>query len=228
MWVMATACVPPALAAERAPIERTVTVTGTGTAQAAPDRAEIVAGVHSQADTASAALAANNEAANRLFKTLAELGIADRDRQTRNVNVGPVYEQPHPQRGGAPRIVGYQVTNQVRVVVRDLAKLGQLLDAVVKSGANRLDGIRFIVSDPAAATDQARRAAIEDAKRRAALYVETAGARLGRVLQISEAAVHVPRPVMMRAEAMAAAADVPVAPGENEITATVSVVFAVE
>jgi hypothetical protein len=225
---MASLAAGSAAAADRAPLERTVTVAGRGSAPGAPDRAEIAAGVHTRADTAGAALAANTEAANRLFKALAEAGIAGRDIQTANLSVGPVYEQPSPQRGGAPRIVGYQVTNQVRVVVRDLARLGHLLDTVVRAGANRLDGIRFAVSDPAAAADQARRAAVEDAKRRAALYVETAGARLGRVIQIAETAVHVPRPVMMRAEAIAAAAEVPVAPGENEITATVSVVFAIE
>jgi uncharacterized protein YggE len=219
----------PAAAAERAELPRTVTVGGLGTSSAAPDRAEVSAGVQTQSDTAAAALAANNEAVGRLFRTLADHGIAERDRQTRGLHVGPVYEQPGPARAGAPRIVAYQVTNQVRVVVRDLAKLGGLLDALVRSGANRLDGVRFVVSDPAAALESARKAAIEDARRRAALYVEAAGARLGRVIQISEGAVHIPRPDFMPMErARALAAEVPIAPGENEITANVSVMFAIE
>lgn len=219
----------PAAAAEPQQPARTVTVTGTGTSSVVPDRAEVLAGVQTQAETAGAALATNNEAVRRLFRTLAEHGVAERDHQTRNLHVGPVYEQPSPTRGGAPRVVAYQVTNQVRIVVRDLARLGGLLDALVKTGANRLDGVRFVVSDPAAATDQARKAAVDDAKRRAALYVEALGARLGKVMQISEAGIHLPRPEFMQAAtARSLAADVPIATGENEISANIAVTFAIE
>jgi uncharacterized protein YggE len=231
LLILACVAVAPAsIAAERPELARTVSVSGHGTTPATPDRAEITTGVHTQAETAGAALSANNEAVARVFKALAEHGIVERDRQTRNLQVGPVYEQiVGPTRGGAPRIVGYQVTNQVRVVVRDLAKLGALLDALVRSGANRLDGIRFVVSDPAAAIETARKTAIEDAKRRAALYVEATGGRLGRVLQISEGAIHLPRPEFLQAAAARSfSAEVPIAPGENEISANVSVVFAIE
>jgi uncharacterized protein YggE len=232
IWLVVLAVVaagPAAEAADKQELPRTISVSDFGSSPAPPDRAEITTGVQTQAETAGAALAANNEAVARVFRALAEHGVAERDRQTRNLQVGPVYEQIATSTRGAPRVVAYQVTNQVRVVVRDLSKLGVLLDTMVKAGANRLDGVRFIVSDPSAALELARKAAIEDAKKRAALYIEATGARLGQVLQISEGAIHMPGPMFAQFDrARTLAAEVPVAPGENEISAGVSVVFAIE
>jgi uncharacterized protein YggE len=122
------------------------------------------------------------------------------------------------------------VTNQVRVRVRNLADLGQVLDALIQVGSNQVSGIRFGIDDATGVLNQARNRAIADARSRAELYAQAAGVRVGKVLTISEQPIQMPRPQFM-ANAFAAearAASVPVATGEQELQASVDVVFALE
>ena len=207
---------------------RMLTVRGTGKVRTLPDRAEVTAGVVTQAATASAALADNGAAIEKLFAALAGFDIAARDIRTTSFAVAPVYELRERGRGPAPpRIVAYRVTNQVRATVRELARLGPLLDALVAAGANRMSGLRFMVGEQAPLADRARRRAMADARRKAALYAKEAGVTLGRVLRIAEGGVQLPRPLRLgMAEARAVA--VPVAPGEQAITASVSVTWEIE
>ena len=111
--------------------------------------------------------------------------------------------------------------------MRDLERLGEVLDAGVSSGANTLGGVSFALSEPREAEDAARRAAITDARARAGLYAEAAGVGLGAVQQISEEGFAAPAPRMMASEAAMSDAAVPVAPGELNISARVRVVFAI-
>ena len=202
----------------------TVTVSGVGTVAAVPDLAEITSGVVTQAPTAAQALAANSQAMERLLQALGSLGIAARDIQTTNISVSPL-RRPGKD-GQPPEITGYEVSNQVRVKVRDLSRLGRALDQQVGQGANLVYGIRFGLQEPAPRLDEARKLAMADARRKAELYATAAGLKLGRVVAVHEAGAASPRPEMAPRVMMSAA--MPVAPGEREIQASLTVTFTLE
>lgn len=208
--------------------ERTIIVTGEGEVAAPPDMAAVQTGVVTQADTASQALEENNAAMEKIMEVLNKHEIAKKDVQTSSFNVSPVYERD-PQGRRQPEVVGYRVQNQVRVRVRNLARLGEVLDALVQVGSNQISGISFDVDDPTGILNQARSWAIANAKSRAQVYAQAAGVSVGRVLRISEQPLDIPRPMQMgRRFAAAEAAQVPVATGEQEFRVTVHVVYALE
>lgn len=203
--------------------ERLVGVTGVGTATSPPDMATIQTGVVTEAPTASDAMEENKAAAARLLETLKQRGIAAKDIQTSNFNVSPVYERD--QRGRTkPRITGYRVTNSLRVRVRSLPSLGGVLDALVQAGSNQMSGISFGIDNPTGVMNSARNRAMSDARSRAELYAQAAGLAVGRVLQIREQQASLPRPQYLGVRAMEASA-VPIATGEQEISATINVVY---
>lgn len=217
------------------PLRRTISVTGAGKVSAAPDVADINIGVVTQASTARDALAANTEAMTAVQNVLKERGVATKDIQTTSISVQPRYSQPPQPRPGQavanefiPRIVGYDVVNAVQITARDISKLGTILDAVVQTGANRIDGISFRISEPEKLLSVARKNAMGDAKAKADLLAGEAGVVVGLPVSISEsAAFPVPQP-MFRGRAMAMeamAAPVPVAGGEQELSVQVSVVY---
>jgi len=181
--------------------------------------------VVTQAPTAAQALAANSQAMEQVLRSLAALGVAARDIQTTNISVSPQRRVMRGE-GRPPEIVGYEVTNQVRVKVRDLGQLGRVLDQQVAQGANSVYGIRFGLADPEPMLDEARKRAMADARRRGELYAAAAALTIGRVVAVQEAGAAAPRPEM-GARVMTAGA-VPVAPGEQEIQASVSVTFSLE
>jgi uncharacterized protein YggE len=220
-----TLCAAPAAAHEEVP--RRIVVNGSGEASARPDLAVISAGVVVQADTASAALADNTRAMNAVLEQLRASGLAAADMQTAQFAVSPLFETPRPGAETAPpRIVGYQVSNQVTARVRDLDRLGGALDALVGAGANSIDGPWFEIADPKQLEGEARDAAVADAIAKAKRSAAAAGVRLGEIISIEEGGSYAPPRPMMRAEAMAA--DVPIAPGQTELSASVTIVFAVE
>jgi uncharacterized protein YggE len=203
-------------------------VTGTGEASARPDVAVISAGVVVQADTARAALAENTRAMNAVLEELRAAGLAAEDIQTAQFAVTPLYEsrQPDPQRPEPPRIVGYQVSNQVSARVRDVDRLGATLDALVGAGANSIDGLYFDLADPKQVQGEARDAAVADALAKARRYAAAADVELGEIISSEEGGSY-PRPrPMMRAEAMAAS--VPIEPGQSELSASVTITFALK
>jgi uncharacterized protein YggE len=206
------------------PRPATVTVAGTGSVSATPDQAEITTGVVTQAPTAAQALAANSQAMERLLQSLGTLGIGPRDVQTTNISVSP--QRRPPKEGQPPEITGYEVTNQIRVKVRDLSRLGRVVDQQVSQGANLVYGIHFGLQEPNPLLDEARKRAMADARRKAELYATAAGLRIGRVLVVRESGVTPPRPEPTPRVTMSAA--VPVAPGEQEIQASVTVTFTLE
>ena len=203
-----------------------VTVMGTASVSAKPDMAAVTAGVVTQAPRATDALAESTVVMQRILKVVSDLGIPDRDVQTESVRVVPVRPQPQPGRATPPDIVAYEVSNRVHVTVRDLALLGRLLDALVAQGANTLGGISFSIAEPGPLLQQARAAAIADARKKAEVYATAAGVKLGRVLFIRDQTAAPPRPMV--ASRMVAAAPVPIAPGEQDIEASVSVTYALE
>jgi uncharacterized protein YggE len=212
--------------AERQP-ERTVTVSATGSVKADPDIAHVSTGVVTEGTTAREALDRNSAVMKSLIDGLKAIGIDAKDIQTAHVGVEPRYQSS--SRGErAPTIVGYRVTNQVRIVQRAITKLGETLDKAVTLGANQIHGIQFEVSRAEMLKDEARRAAMANARRRAELYATSAGAQVERVLAISENVIGGgPRP-MADGVRMAMAEAVPVEPGTQTLDVTVHVVWSLK
>ena len=203
-----------------------ITVTGTGEAHAKPDFAQVQVGVVTEAATAAEALKRNNEAMSRLIALIRKRGIEDRDVQTTQFHVAPRYKYDKAQQE-PPKIAGYQVTNEVQVKVRDMTRLGAFLDETVSAGANQVRGVSFGVAEPARLTDEARRKAMADAQRRARVYAEAAGVKIGKPLKISEQAGGRPGPYPVARMEAGAVSTVPVAPGEQTFTVNVSVSYAI-
>ena len=209
----------------------TLSISGRGEVSATPDMATITMGVVSQAKTAAEALADNNARLSGVFSVLDDAGVEDRDRQTSGLSVQPNWF--HPRNSDAenpPRITGYTVSNRLMVRIRDLDKLGEILDAVVRDGANQFQGLSFGVTDPAPLIEAARKAAVADALNKANLYTDALGISLGDIQNLSESG-GAPQPMMMRAEAMImadAAPSVPVASGEVSFSSMVNITWALD
>ena len=217
----------PAAAQSVAPIPSEGTlleVSATGRTTRVPDVAVIRAGVVTQSATAAAALTENAARMARVLAALKRAGVEPRDVQTSQIGLSPQYRY---QENQAPVITGYQATNSVSVRFRDIARSGAILDALVREGANQIDGPNLMIDKPEAAADEARTAAIGRARARAELYARAAGLQVSRILSISEtgdfAPPPPPMPMMMRAEA--AQADSKIAAGEQEVAITVNVRF---
>ena len=198
-------------------------VVAEGRSTRVPDLATIRAGVVTQGTTAQAALSENATRMDRVIAALKRAGVADRDLQTATIQLNPQYRYGE---NVPPTITGYQATNTVSVRFRDVAKSGAILDALVREGANQIDGPNLAVEAMDTAMDEARTDAIRRARARAELYAKAAGLRVERILVIAEGATALPpQPMpqmMMRAEM---AKDSQVLPGEQEINATVTVRF---
>jgi uncharacterized protein YggE len=192
----------------------------------APDLARIAAGVVTQNLDANAAMRANAQRMAAVISALKQAGVAERDVQTSSINLEPQYKYGPNQK---PTITGYQVSNNVNVRLRDLTKIGDVLDVLVKQGANQIDGPTFAVDKPEAALDEARTDAIRQAQARADLYAAATGLKVHRILSISESAGSAqqpPRPMMRMARAQAASVETtPVASGENTIAIDLDVEF---
>ncbi|GAA0736543.1 SIMPL domain-containing protein [Sphingomonas japonica] len=188
-----------------------------------PDLATINAGVVTQSATAAAAMTANSAAMARVTAALKRAGVADRDIQTSTIGLSPQYRYAENQ---PPVITGYQASNRVTVRFRDIARSGTILDALVREGANSIDGPTLGLADPDPAMDEARTNAVKRARARAELYARAAGLRVERVLSISEQQQPPvgPMPVMMSAR-MEAKDATEVVPGEQDITAQLWVRF---
>lgn len=212
-----------------------LTVSADGKSTREPDMATFSAGVTTQAQTATQALADNSRKMTQVIAALKRAGIADRDVQTSNLNVSPIYAQPRPRPDGSypaeeQRITGYQADNSVTVRQRKLGEYGSVIDALVSAGANQVNGPNFVLSEPDEAQDEARVEAMKTARERAQLYARAAGLRVVRVLSISESGGYSPSPVLF---ARAVAADAPppapppppVAAGELEVSMRVTVQF---
>lgn len=213
----------PALAQQGDSPQRSITLQGEGEASAAPDLAVIIGGTQVQARTAKEAMDDNSRAMRQVQEALRAADIAERDVTTSGLSLRPVIErQPNTNRA---RVAGYTASHRLQVRVRDLAKLGDVLDRMVSAGANQVDGLDLTVADWSKKVDEARAAAVADARRKAEILASAAGARLGRVLTIVEHGGP-PVPVLRRAAPMAAQAEaVPVATGDQTFNLSVSVTW---
>lgn len=222
--------VPFAAMAEEAPRPR-ITVSGEGEAAAAPDMAIVSLVVLQEKPTAREALTANNETMAKVLDAMKKAGIAERDLQTSGFNIDPRYVYPENKQGQspqAPKIVGYAVSNSLSVRVRDLKKVGEILDQSVTLGVNQGGNLTFTNDKPETIVEEARKKAVANAIAKAKTLTAAAGVEVGKIIEISEQTFQ-PRPYggAPRAKMMAAEASdsVPVAAGENSYNVTVNVTF---
>ena len=215
-------CVPPAAAQAQAP--RVITMGGHGEVRATPDTAMLSAGVSTEGPTAAAALSANNSRMQAVMAAIKKLGVPDKDVLTSNFSVSPQYANSN---NDTPRITGYQASNQVDVRLEDVNKLGSALDTLVTAGANQMHGVNFLIRNDAELLSQVRAAAVTEARAKAETYAKAAGLGLGAILSISEEGSPGPRPLYAAAPMMMAKA-VPVAMGEQSVSADVTIIWEIK
>ncbi|SFQ97528.1 SIMPL domain-containing protein [Poseidonocella sedimentorum] len=220
--LMAVSALSPALAEAAGRIA----VAGQGEVFAEPDMATVRLGVTQRAESAAGAMGDVSTAVDALLSRLEARGVAARDIQTSDLSLHPIYERRDGPAQQSPAIIGYQAANRLTVRVRDLPQLGALLGEMLDDGANEFQGVTFGIAEPGGLIDEARRAAVADARARAELYAEAAGVSLGALLELAEGGVAAPQPVMREMAAMRADS-MPIAEGELSLSAEVSMVFAI-
>jgi uncharacterized protein len=221
--VAATLAAAPALAQTALP--PAISVTGEANVSVAPDQAQIDGGVTSDAKTAREASDANNAAMGKVLAALKGAGIEEKDYQTSRLSLQPQFAANYKpsERAG---IVSFRASNRVTVKVRDVTKVASVIDVLVGAGANEIGGINFTVTQASKHLDEARAKAIADARRKAEIYAKAAGVTLGEPISISEEGAPVPTFRGKMAAPMAAGA--PVAQGEETLSVTVSVSWAIK
>lgn len=190
-----------------------------------PDVATLSAGVVTQAADGNSAMRQNAQQMDKVLAAIKAAGIAERDVQTSGVSLNPQYRYADNE---APKITGYQASNTVSLKVRDIAKLGKVLDALAAQGANQINGPSFEIDQPEPVYDEARLAALKKAQARAQTYAKSLGLQVRRIVSISENSSGGFRPMQtMRTMAAGAAMDkaTPVAPGESTVSVNLDVVF---
>jgi hypothetical protein len=199
-----------------------ISVTGEATISVPPDQAQVEAGVTSNGKTAREASEANNVTMGQVLLALKAAGIDGKDIQTSRLSLQPQSAPNH----STNAIVGYRASNQVTVRLRDVTKVASTIDLLVGAGANEIGGINFMVSQASKLLDDAREQAVADARRKAEIYAKAAGVTLGAPLSIAEEGA--PAPVFRGKMAMAPMAATPVAQGEQTLSVTVSVSWAIK
>ena len=199
-----------------------IRVTGSGKVTATPDIARVRLGVETFDRDVETAVAENNRRADAIIEALKALGIEEKDIQTTSFSISPQRdfrgEPPYP-------IVGFTVRNVIAVKVREIESVGTALQKAIDAGANNVEGVAFDVDDPTPLRAEARTKAIEDAKSRAEALAEAAGVRVGKAVRITELSVSIPPVFRGGFDEAVGAVEVPVQPGELEISVTVEVLF---
>ncbi len=225
LGIALTACGPSTITVQPQPPQRTITVTGTGLVTLTPDIAYIYIGVQSQDASASVATTDNNTRAQAVIDAIQAAGVADKDIQTTNFSIYP--QQQYDDKGNVTGIL-YMVENTVYVTVRDLTKLGDLLDTSVRAGANSINSISLDLADKTAALSQARSAAVAEARKQADELTGATGVSLGDVQTISYYDSTPPIAIQYSRAAMGGGDSVPVQAGSMQITTTVTIVYGIK
>jgi uncharacterized protein YggE len=214
----------PALAQTPAEFPSAISVTGEASISVPPDIAFVDAGVATDAKTAHEASEANNVAMGKVIAALKSANIDSRDIQTSRLSLQPQYA---PNRSGPSPIVGYRASNRVTVRIHDVTKVANVIDTLVGAGANDIGNVNFEVSQASKLLDDAREKAVADARRKAEIYAKAAGVTLGAPMSISEEGA--PQPTFRAKMAMpVAAAPTPIAQGEETLSVSVSVTWAIK
>ncbi len=228
-FVPALTVLPTSLSAQPRLIEynadRWIEVSGEGSVRAKPDFARVTLGVTTTGKDAREAMAANAKSANALVALIKSEGVAPADIQTSDLSISPMFSNQPPAQAGTPTIIGYSVSNNVTVTVRDISSLGPLLDKAVAAGANAIYGIGYGQNDPSALLDKARPLAVADARRKAEIYALAGGAKIGRLMELTDEAGARPVAFAARTYAQGAAAPTPIEAGEDKLTVTIMARF---
>ena len=205
---------------------RTIDVAGVGKVKIEPDLAHVNIGVRSQSPEVTEAFTENSKIAENIIQTLMDMGIEQKDIQTRNFNI---YQQQEQRPGQEEPTVNYVIENTVFVTVRDLDSLGEVLSVMVSEGANTIQGVTFDIENRETAIVEARQLAIEDAKAQAEAIAETAGVNLGDIysINISQGGGAVPR-VEYAEDAAFAAGEVPISSGSMTIQVQANLSFYID
>ncbi len=228
--VISTAVITPTFApayAEETKMQRTLSLSGHGEVRVVPDIASLSLGVITNAENAAAALDANSRAMKAVLESLKSAGIAAKDIQTSNLMINPRYDD-RSSGGSNPQAAGFDATNNVNIVVRDLNSLGKILDTAVAAGANQVNGITFGVENDQPKLDEARKLAVTEARRKAELYATAANVSLGNVISINEGTSYQPSPNAAFKARAESAADVPIANGEQVLAIDVNVTWEIK
>lgn len=200
-----------------------ISVSETAQIQAKPDLATVSFGVITEAADPAGSAQANSSATNAVISAITAFGIPRRDIETIQYSISPIIDyKPSP-----PVTTGYRVSNTVSVKIRDLNKIGSLIDIAVKAGANNVQGVNFSIENPEPQRSKALIKAISLARKKAQLMASALGVRLGRVLSASESVGIQPRPYIGPMYAKTEAAPTPIIPGDVEISATVSITYSI-
>ncbi|WP_409432269.1 SIMPL domain-containing protein [Litorimonas sp. RW-G-Af-16] len=202
-----------------------INVSATGQVDVAPDRAIVTAGVFTQDKTARGAMMANATMMTAVYEELEAAGIARKNITTSQLSLQPRMNYANRQ---APKIDGYNARNTVTVKTDDIEQVGPLLDALVSAGVNNINGVQFTVKDPKSARDKARTDAIREAREKAESMAEAAGVDLGALTNLNESGGgYTPQPVMMMARSDSAMGGTPMSQGEQTISVTVNLTYAI-
>jgi uncharacterized protein YggE len=200
-----------------------VTVTGNGKVTYTPDLLHVSVGVSSEGKTATDAWQKNEEIIKKVMEALKQFGIDPKDIKTSALNITPRYVH---HEGREPELVGYTATYDLNVTVRKMADAGRILDSLVEHGANRHMNIAFGSSQIDKLIDEARIKAATNAHKKAELYVTASGAQLGQVLTINEGQGYAPQYLPFE-RGLKSDAGTPIAPGEQELSVSVTVVYGI-
>ena len=199
-----------------------ITVTGSAEISVQPDIAFVTLGVSTQDVNAAAAAQSNAGKTSAVIAAVMKLGIAKADIETVGYSVSPIIDyQRNP-----PVTTGYSVTNQVRVRATDLTKTGAIIDTALAAGANNVQGVSFTLADDSQPRQKALAEAVRKAEAKARTIAETLHVALGKVVSASESSGFTPRPVEY-SMAKSEAATTPIIPGEVQVSANVTLVFAI-
>jgi uncharacterized protein len=207
-------------------VTRTIAVRGTGRAATIPDVADVRLGIVATRATVAEARSAAAETSNRVLQALAAIGVDHKDVRTASLIVQPEYDY----KDGVQQLRGQSVNHQYLITVRDLERLGKVVDDGLLAGATSLDGVAFRTADPAPAHAAARVAAFRDARSRARALATEAGVKLRQVLEIAEvepAGDLRPFGAVKLGMIAAEAVPTPIEAGEGEVVLSVAVVFAI-
>lgn len=207
----------------------TVTASGNGKALASPDTAELSFGIASTDPKAKPALDRASRAADAVSSALQKAGVAKDDIQTSGVRIEPNYAGW--EEGKAPRVLSYRAYVDMRVRVRDVEIVGEVIEAATGAGATSVNGPTFTLEDDAAASEEAITDAVEDARARAQAMAKAAGKKVGEAVTIAETNVEVPQiwgELARGAQSYALDASKGIEPGQLDITADITVVFRLE
>ncbi len=209
---------------------RTIRVTGEGKVQAVPDMARVSFSILTSHEDQVEALNENNKKADQVITYLKEQGVEEKNIQTIGFNVQPIYDR-HPETFVRDKIIRYEVSNRVEVELKDLEKANTIIDGAIRSGANRVNNFQFLIEDETELRKQAREKAVKEAEEKAQEIASVLKVKIGRIIDFSESRDYYVMPMRGMAMDMVAEAsvpDLPLEPGENEITVRVTIDYEIK